>query len=142
MIVTLAVKVTLLIAVLAVGLVLRLKRRRRDRQLEEITNQAAKDIAAYWARSDQAVEPSKGGIRCTPDMARSIDVISRVWVPALRDLVKPPCACAAADSQLGAVIVHLNDDHYWTRERIADWLDVIHDPDALDLRLMNRGVAS
>jgi len=23
---------------------------------------------------------------------------------------------------LAALIVHLNDDHHWSRERIADWL--------------------
>ena len=24
---------------------------------------------------------------------------------------------------IGAMIVHLNDDHRWTREQIADWLE-------------------
>ncbi len=28
---------------------------------------------------------------------------------------------------LGALIVHLNDDHHWSREQIAAWID---DPDA------------
>ena len=24
---------------------------------------------------------------------------------------------------IGAMIIHLNDDHHWTREQIADWLE-------------------
>lgn len=27
----------------------------------------------------------------------------------------------------GAMIIHLNDDHRWTRERIADWVQTIED---------------
>lgn len=27
---------------------------------------------------------------------------------------------------LGSVIIHLNDHHHWTRERIADWLDTLN----------------
>jgi hypothetical protein len=33
---------------------------------------------------------------------------------------------------LGALIVHLNDDHRWSRERIADWLIAIA-PSSLDI---------
>jgi hypothetical protein len=35
--------------------------------------------------------------------------------------------CSRIDSLLN-VIAHLNDHHRWTRERIADWLEEIHDP--------------
>ena len=28
-------------------------------------------------------------------------------------------------ASLGAIIIHLNDNHGWTRERIADWIDTI-----------------
>ena len=31
---------------------------------------------------------------------------------------------------LAALIVHLNDDHRWTRERIADWVQTIEDAEA------------
>lgn len=31
-----------------------------------------------------------------------------------------------------SMIMHLNDDHRWTRESIADWLENIHDPTGLN----------
>jgi hypothetical protein len=46
----------------------------------------------------------------------------------LEDIVKRCPEKAEADVScrkrlpLGAMIVHLNDDHSWTRERIAEWL--------------------
>ncbi len=36
------------------------------------------------------------------------------------------CADSCGDTKrfdLGTMIVHLNDDHRWTRERIADWIE-------------------
>lgn len=46
----------------------------------------------------------------------------------LEDVVKRCPEMSAADAAcrkrlpLGAMIVHLNDDHGWTREQIAEWL--------------------
>jgi hypothetical protein len=34
---------------------------------------------------------------------------------------------ASAELFLGAMILHLNDDHHWSRERIAAW--VARDPE-------------
>lgn len=42
--------------------------------------------------------------------------------PCLDDLfVKCPAGCGERTS-LGELLVHLNDDHRWTREAIADWV--------------------
>jgi hypothetical protein len=46
--------------------------------------------------------------------------------PGLEENVQPPCDCYIEfyqDAVLSAVIMHLNDKHAWTREKIADWLD-------------------
>jgi hypothetical protein len=46
--------------------------------------------------------------------------------PGLEEHVQAPCACyieSPEDALLSAVIMHLNDKHAWTREKIADWLD-------------------
>jgi hypothetical protein len=44
----------------------------------------------------------------------------------------PPIWCPECVGlrDLGSTIIHLNDDHCWTRERIADWLEASgHDID-------------
>jgi hypothetical protein len=33
---------------------------------------------------------------------------------------------------LQAMVIHLNDHHKWTRERIADWIDDLHDSGIID----------
>lgn len=41
---------------------------------------------------------------------------------------KSPCKCEVAKAglvNLGQVVIHLNDTHQWTRDRIADWLDTL-----------------
>jgi hypothetical protein len=46
--------------------------------------------------------------------------------PGLEENVQPPCDCYIEfyqDAVLSAAIMHLNDKHAWTREKIADWLD-------------------
>lgn len=37
--------------------------------------------------------------------------------------IQPRCDCPACGDRNSIMIQHLNDDHRWTRERIADWLD-------------------
>ena len=37
----------------------------------------------------------------------------------------PSFSCRERPAQLPEVIVHLNDEHNWTREQIADWLEEI-----------------
>ena len=56
--------------------------------------------------------------------------------PALRTRVGacPHCALCALDD-IGHAVVHLNDVHGWTRERIADWVATVEPaetPDAAD----------
>jgi hypothetical protein len=53
----------------------------------------------------------------------------------LRTTADSPCGCAEPSgmtdfnhrvirsNSLDNIVVHLNNDHYWTRERIADWLE-------------------
>lgn len=51
----------------------------------------------------------------------------------LRAIVRYPCGCNIErlwTSALINVIIHLNDNHEWTRTQIADWLDTLD----LDLR--------
>lgn len=47
------------------------------------------------------------------------------WISTL------PCGCTDL-IKLHAAIVHLNDTHRWSRERIADWLEIL--PDDVDIR--------
>lgn len=56
--------------------------------------------------------------------------------PDLRTTVKNPCECVQAgarlvglediynDNSLAVVIAHLNDQHKWSREAIAEWVEV------------------
>jgi len=47
--------------------------------------------------------------------------------PILRDFKDRWCPEGCAVSRVGVegVILHLNDSHRWTRERIADWVETI-----------------
>ena len=53
-----------------------------------------------------------------------------------------PMDCPAMDEQMSLCdvvddlldcIIHLNDIHEWTRERIADWVDSLEDKEGLNL---------
>lgn len=44
-------------------------------------------------------------------------------------LVHCPYCLSMGGHSLEAIIVHLNDEHLWTREEIADWLDTLDDID-------------
>lgn len=44
--------------------------------------------------------------------------------PRGEDIVCPACATPSPEFGL-TPIAHLNDDHEWKRERIADWLDTL-----------------
>ena len=48
-----------------------------------------------------------------------------IAIPELRDDASCPESECHVESSLFQVIVHLNDDHYWTREAIADWMGVM-----------------
>lgn len=49
--------------------------------------------------------------------------------PAIRE-VEIPCRCPwyMGGLPLDTAIVHLNDSHHWTRERIADWVATLEGP--------------
>lgn len=38
---------------------------------------------------------------------------------------KATCPACRVDSLVVSVIVHLNDEHRWTREAIADWVETV-----------------
>jgi len=45
-----------------------------------------------------------------------------------------PCGCQFKTAwNVYQAVVHLNDDHKWTREEIADWLEDLHKSEKLDL---------
>lgn len=49
-------------------------------------------------------------------------------LPGVDQLVEPPCECTLLKATLWSLIQHLNDFHKeWTREKIADWIDELHD---------------
>jgi hypothetical protein len=83
----------------------------------------------HWA---EPVEPEES----YADWARGIMAL----VP---DITKIRVSCPACDStdeevpktDIWTCIVDLNDDHKWTREQIADWLDTLHDSGIIDLTL-------
>lgn len=57
--------------------------------------------------------------------------------PALMTVHKvcPQCIKGVV-ARLEKIIIHLNDEHQWTREQIADWLEVISmDDDSIDLTI-------
>ena len=57
----------------------------------------------------------------TPSMVYAYYPIPLTWELLLaQSAVCPHCSKPA---MLGRVIVHLNDDERWTRERIADWVE-------------------
>ena len=47
------------------------------------------------------------------------------WPEILKTVSACPACIYERSLDLYSVIVHLNDDHRWTREQIADWMDGI-----------------
>jgi len=66
----------------------------------------------------------EGMYRLPAGMDRAHPSKDLAWFFFCLDMVKkcPDEACSKTLS-LAAVIVHLNDDHKWTREQIAAWLE-------------------
>ena len=52
-----------------------------------------------------------------------------LW-PWLRTMVGRQCPACALDACPRKLIAHLNDDHKWTRERIADWVATVEPPES------------
>jgi hypothetical protein len=89
----------------------------QDSQLKQVTFVGDEDLYEAYALSSSTntVESTLLGI-----------------CPSLNARVKLPCACNL-HTPLSTAIQHLNDNHRWARERIADWLDSLN----LDLTLNN-----
>lgn len=49
------------------------------------------------------------------------------WPEAISIKVNCPATGCVRHEGLLIAVIHLNDDHYWTRERIADWVE-LHEP--------------
>ncbi len=47
-------------------------------------------------------------------------------LPNISLSLRRPCDCRSdyAQYQLWQIMIHLNDDHRWTREQIADWVAI------------------
>lgn len=81
--------------------------------------------------SQQASAPVPSGSQSVSE--ELAEVFSNV-----REYVQVPCSCTRYEDtglKVHVLVVHLNDFHNWTRERIADWLDTLD----LDLTLKPTG---
>ncbi len=64
----------------------------------------------------------------------SVEIMATA-LPGARVMVERPCGCAFSEQEmLFMVVIHLNDTHNdsfnltgWPREKIADWIDKLHD---------------
>ena len=78
---------------------------------------------SFWAKND-------GGSSRPP----ILDSISHI----LKVRVEHPCECKARRRIRGSVqsvVIHLNDQCNWSREAIADWLDLLHEQGVIDITL-------
>lgn len=60
----------------------------------------------------------------------TIAPLPKEWCDLNRIHPLPPCpvdGCSGVRITFLGTIAHLNDDHRWTRERIADWVE-LHEP--------------
>jgi hypothetical protein len=78
-----------------------------------------------------------------PSNSTYADAIARL-VP---DIMYTDAECPSTDpstdglckygNTIWCLVQHLNDHHRWTREQIADWLDILHDSGVINLVLTN-----
>lgn len=78
-------------------------------------------------------EESLAQIKSFYDLKNELETAAR-GLPAVGvELADAPCQCPIGAISLMDAIMHLNDHHEWSRERIADWLDELHDSGLVDL---------
>ena len=88
-------------------------------------------IVGHYGRTDQAFgdyyRAAYEGIYRLPDTAGGVrpQRLDRLF-ECLEGVVRTCPECSKKKLPLRALIVHLNDAHHWTRERIAAW---VADPD-------------
>jgi len=76
----------------------------------------------------------------------SESVVGILAIPGLSTRILMPCysdeefSFCVFSQTLSKAIVHLNDVHHWTREQIADWLDVIHDEKLVDTTIKEKSI--
>src|SRR2546427_2190697 len=97
---------------------------------DETTRVAARQIVPRSARAQDPEDAVEDRPRRRPGAPSSIRSTSRSKDrfedgPLLIGEIHAP-ECGKKKLPLGALIVHLNDAHHWTRERIAAW---VADPD-------------
>ena len=59
-----------------------------------------------------------------PMIASELDDIPAEWIPP-GGFLCPACLYGDYSNHLDNMVGHLNDDHHWTREQIADWVETV-----------------
>lgn len=67
-----------------------------------------------------------------PSADGSVAVKSRT-LPGMAALVTCPCEFPTHEDEAWIIIQHLNDNIGWSREKIADWLDELHDSGQINI---------
>lgn len=87
---------------------------------------ALQAIGRVWRRCDGVM----GGVR--GDTVPGTMIID---YPASWMFVVPPCpVCAKSWRAVYNMVPHLNDDHEWTREQIADWVATVEPQETVELQ--------
>jgi hypothetical protein len=76
----------------------------------------SEELFVLW---DEAGWPKDAAVLCPACQKSVVDFL--FMTAALKELHKKDAS--AIPNPLACVIVHLNDDHRWTREQIANWLE-------------------
>jgi hypothetical protein len=74
----------------------------------------------------EIVNAERSGSRYDGRMGAEVDTVAipADWYPAV-DSVEPfPCGCKIVNNVFGC-IQHLHDEHQWSREAVAEWVEVI-----------------
>lgn len=85
------------------------------------------DPGAFYAHAEVKYPLPKfidGGYKSAPSEVSQADTFAvlEAAIPGIKDRTAVCPGCESLDS-LTQVIVHLNDSHHWSREKIADWLE-------------------
>ncbi|HET9118502.1 MAG TPA: hypothetical protein VFN75_10605 [Pseudonocardiaceae bacterium] len=82
-------------------------------------------LSAVFKSFAEAVTHATEQIKSLSDAPTVVDELTQLF-PALTDNATVcPAVGACGPYRLDHVIQHLNDQHRWARERIADWLDTL-----------------
>lgn len=96
-------------------------------QVHKMTGFGRDQIEAAINMLTGGTSPSKNPASEIIKLDKTLPNVAFEQLPAMDKLVKMPCACGVGKSTLYSVIQHLNDVDKWSRERIADWIDRLHD---------------